>query len=225
MLKKQENGVEILVVEKCVCDKPIGKETNCPCGDIKVAQWGSMLPVYSRRTQLLYKNPVCAACDGVSDGIVWIPLIHCLDFMNTFRGMSFGPENSQDCIIHFVIPDIIDVSILPQCAKKDIFFENVPFPIPNGLNMSAEQIIDACESNFNSVYDYKKENVFCAVSHGVYTGPNDICYGMSDIRAYPDRITFLMTLDFLMMETTNQTNPVPKQVEMACSPKVNISCF
>ena len=216
MHKKEENGIEILVLESCVCDNPILQEENCSCGDVKVAPWGTMLPVYSREKKSLYKNPVCAACNGVIDGIVWIPVIYCN--MRKFQNFDFTLD--EGCSVNFVEPKSIETSLLPRCTLKNTFCVE-RFPVPHGLNMTSEQIIEACESEFYSMYDHREKNVFCAVCNDKYLQSSN-CVGDSDLKWGIGKITFLMTLDFLIEKTTKPRNRRPRQIRKACSKSVRI---
>ena len=221
MHKQQDDDNEILVVEKCECNKPILKEGNCSCGDVKVAPWGSMLPVYSRTTETLYKNPVCAACHGVVDGIVWIPVIQCI--INSLRSIDFELEDYETCYVNFVEPESIERFLLPRChLKHSTCFKH--FQIPSSLNMTTRQIIDACDSDFFSIYNNREKNAFCAVCRGTYHEENK-CYFDSYVKAAFDKVTFLMTLDYLIEKTALSENPKPRKIPLACSSSVSIFFF
>lgn len=225
MHKKQENGVDALYSGKCVCNKQIRTEESCTCGDMKVAPWGSMLPVYSAKTQLLYKNPVCAACNGVTDGIVWTPVIYC--DVNTFNDIDFEFDTFKICSVNFIEPKNIETSFLPRCVKKkSVCFQN-EFYIPHDLGMSYEEIINACESEFNSIYMKKDHNVFCAICNEEYIHATSTCVGDSDLKASSRRLSFIMNLDFLIDKTGYKHNFLKRKREnpRACSSSVNIFWF
>ena len=218
MRKQQDNGVEVLVVEKCICGKLMLKEGSCSCGDVKVAPWGSMLPVYSRTTRLLYKNPVCALCNGITDGIVWIPIIQCN--MDKFQTFDFSVEESKDCSIYFLEPQNIMNYLLPSCGLNDICEEG--FQIPDGVNMTAKEIIDACHAEFYSMYHRGEKNVFCAICRGTRFKTRTCIDSGKEIRTGSDKITLLMTLDYLIEKTAAPGKPTPRQVPLACSSSVGI---
>ena len=219
MNKKEENGIEILVLETCVCDDPILQEENCSCGDVKVAPWGTMLPVYSRDKKSLYKNPVCAACNGVIDGIVWIPVFHCN--MKKVQNFNINLDEHEGCSVNFVEPKIIDTSLLPRCVLANKFCDE-RFPVPHGLNMTSEQIVDACASDFHSIYDRWEKNVFCSVCRDAYFKTNDCVSDTNYLKESFDKITFLMTLDFLIEKTAKPRSLRPRQIRKACSKSVCI---
>ena len=219
MRKKVKDGVDVLYLEKCVCNKQIRTEESCTCGDMKVATWGSMLPVYSAKTHLIYKNPVCAACNGVTDGIAWTPVIFC--YYSNFKYIDFELERFETCIVNFIGPKVIETSVLPRCVKKNHVCYDKNFEVPHDLNMTVVQVIDACESDFNSLYDKKERNVFCAICNGFYTDTEFTCFD-TDMKAGSNSISLIMTLDFLMEKTGYKANLVKRKMPLACSSSVNI---
>jgi hypothetical protein len=142
------------------------------CGDVKVAPWGSFLPVYSKKARMIYKNTACAQAAGVLDGIVWDAVVSCevkkvqRKDANSLIGLH-SEYWSDSCHVYFFYPgDYSDINFL-------VCFENlistclqIPFEIPPQLQQfSRKEIRKACKSGLVSPFRISKmyANIFCYI--------------------------------------------------------------
>jgi hypothetical protein len=151
--------------------------TNITCGDLNVAPWGSLYPVYSTKSKKLYKNIKCAQEDGGDTGaIVWNAVIYCEDASlipditlaaNAFETKPF-PES---CKINLIFPE--DVGILQplKCYTNliDTCSQSTDFQVPEGINASKDDIRLLCRNSgiispFRATKLYA--NVFCHICSG-----------------------------------------------------------
>lgn len=157
------------------------------CGNEVVAPWGSILPVYSRQTRMIYKNTVCAQADGVTDGIVWNVLYSCkmkgpdYEIRDASTYMSgFHTEHwSNSCEVHFLYPgDYAEIESLICFEDLITTCPPISFVIPTQLQpMSKKEIRAACRSGLISPYRIVNlyANVFCYICNGNTFSPTSFC--------------------------------------------------
>ena len=137
-------------------DQGICRDRNMSCSDENIAPWGSIQPVYSHTTNLVYKNKVCAQCNGVTDTVFYETYISC-------TGNPFGLQLSAvlsghvkwniDCIVNFYPPE--GTGDLHEHRCYDGMSVKCPdtFQMPEyleHLNVSKEQVKRLCEEGFHS---------------------------------------------------------------------------
>jgi hypothetical protein len=148
--------------------------SNVSCGDINVAPWGSLYPVYSAKSRQIYKNIECAKEDGEDvDLIQWNALIHCPD-VDSKPGISLASNVldtesiTENCQIYFTFPGNYDVIKPLKCYINliDTCSEWQDFRVPEGANISKDDIVTLCsKSGLLSPYRATRmyANVFCHI--------------------------------------------------------------
>ncbi|XP_060584217.1 uncharacterized protein LOC132740349 [Ruditapes philippinarum] len=104
----------------CPDEQDSGQNNSFDCGNVHVAPWGSLFPIYSKSTGKIYKNSACADCHGVRDGVEWFAYMNCkavdkshtrylsvAENINPFTYNSF----SDYCQIYFTPTQTIDKEI------------------------------------------------------------------------------------------------------------------
>jgi hypothetical protein len=160
--------------------------SNKTCGDLNVAPWGSLYPVYSTQSKKLYKNMKCAQEDGVDTGvIVWDAVIYCRD-ANLIPGITLAASAfetksvPESCKINFVFPE--DVGILQplKCYTNliDTCSKSTDFQVPKGINASKDDIRTLC-SNSDIISPFRATklyaNVFCHICSGEWYSRTRTC--------------------------------------------------
>jgi hypothetical protein len=212
-----------------------------PCGEVSVADWGSMYPVYSYTTKLIYKNSACADAYGVTDGVTWTPLIYCelLDKVNDVdtraRQYMFGFKNyhfPSNCYVYFEYPgeekdlaahicynDVVDI-----CPDADF-----RMPVFMNLNISKAMIRRACSSGLHSPFygSVIFSNVFCYVCHDNYFLPNIKCFDTQNgtkSRFSSDGFVGLISQDYSgSSKSVNLTSPATQQLQSVCPESGDVS--
>jgi hypothetical protein len=150
------------------------------CGDINVAPWGSLYPVYSAKSRTIYKNIECAKEDGEDvDVVPWNAVINCPDVDST-PGISLAANVldaesiTENCQIFFIFPGDYDVLKPLKCYTNliDTCSESHDFQIPEGTNVSKDDIRTLCtKSGFLSPYRLTRmyANVFCHICNEAFT--------------------------------------------------------
>ena len=122
-------------------------ESDCDkCGDVNVAEWGSLYPVYSRTSGLVYKNPVCADCYNETDTVVW-PTLFIVKIGSKAKKTKFAR--------HFLMSKIFDT--------REILVRFMP---PNEDAIDAQQcyqdVIDSCEHDYQyHIFDNLTDHQLC----------------------------------------------------------------
>jgi hypothetical protein len=149
--------------------------SNVSCGDINVAPWGSLYPVYSAKSRQIYKNIECAKENGEDvDLIQWNAVINCHPGVESTPGISLAANVldaesiTEKCQIYFFFPGNYDVIKPFKCYINliDNCSESHDFQVPVGTNASKDDIVTLCtKSGFISPYRAKRmyANVFCHI--------------------------------------------------------------
>jgi hypothetical protein len=149
--------------------------SSVSCGDINVAPWGNLYPVYSAKSRKIYKNIECAKEDGVYDDVIpWNAVINCQDVDSTL-GISLAANVldtesiSENCFVNFIFPGNYDVLKPLKCYLNliDTCSESQDFEIPKGTNVSKDDIVTLCtKSGLLSPYRAQYRlytNIFCHI--------------------------------------------------------------
>jgi hypothetical protein len=165
---------------------------NPTCGDTNVAFWGSFFPVYSASQNKIYKNIVCALADNVADGNVFASFLTCKaqgTILNLYSERHFlNMESTTDivnentCHVNFMVEKY---NIKSQKCYMDVV-DTCPvlemIIVPQNMNLSAEEMIDACLSGLLSPVRKEKiyANIFCFICNNpsMY-GQDMICESVS----------------------------------------------
>lgn len=209
-------------------------KTAAKCGDVKIAPWGSFMPVSSKTTRKIYKNSVCAEADNVIDGVVWDFLIICKQTVITVNTKDVSSIISnlylssfpRYCRVHFSYPE--DISDL----KTEICFTNLKktctkeyFTVPEHLNLTRHQIRKACTSGLVSPYRVSDmyANVFCYICNGNRYSDSSKCYiDTNGNRGFTGNIiSLLVDGAYLADSFTRLTEINKKKVSLACSSQYN----
>jgi hypothetical protein len=160
------------------------------CGNRKVAPWGSLYPVFSKRTGKIYKNMECAKLNNVVDGIVWDARLECMTLksyglVNDFSDLSWTKLQNY-CKVRFIYPgDFNDIKF--QTCFRDMVDNCTTTEVPGSINASRQQISEFCQSGLVSPYfadrNHLYSNVFCYICSGLHLIQDLKC---NDIR-YTDR--------------------------------------
>jgi hypothetical protein len=156
----------------------LGAPSNLSCGDMNVAPWGSLYPVYSAKSNKIYKNIECARDNGEdADVILWDAVINCqgeditpdISLAATALDSESIPEN---CGVEFIFPGSNEVLQHLICYHNliDTCSESHDFQVPTGTNVSKDDIRTLCtKSGFVSPYRARKmyANVFCHICNEV----------------------------------------------------------
>lgn len=148
-----------------------GNESNISCGDMNVAPWGSFYPVYSVKSKQIYKNIECAEEDDEdSDVILWDAVINCRNLKKAVNGID---SISEVCDVNFFFPGDLSVLQHLHCYTGliDTCPESYDFQVPEGTNVSKEEIRKLCESSgILSPYRARKiyANVFCHICNEAF---------------------------------------------------------
>ena len=127
--------------------------TTAPsCESVQIAPWGSLYPVTSISTGLIYKNERCAEAHNVTDIVHWKALVGCNKF--EFDRLAIAIDQlgywSDNCFVSFKF-DRMDIDLnaslcylnkLDECLTDDIYS-----PIET---LSAHDIKKGCESGLLS---------------------------------------------------------------------------
>lgn len=191
------------------------------CGNVSVAPWGSLLPVYSEQTGKIYKNWVCADAYNVTDGEEWSAHLSCDLPDDLFDPASFIHSD--------VLPDFCEIDFSfnkslirsEQCYKQEAFLykcsENILSQVPNITSATADDIVAACRSGLVSPYMNTYLNVFCFICQYHVVLPR--CYDkfnedelvLMKSRTGPLKFTFIFDTntfsnDFLKEFTESENN-------------------
>lgn len=140
------------------------------CGDVRVAPWGNMYPVYSNKTGEIYKNRVCAEAYDVTDGEEWDAFMSCKNNRFKYDAASFVSSLQRGfipefCSIRFIFGG--DKSLLKSkvCYNVEDYEINCvrDFRLPTISSASREEIVNACKSGLISPYNKMFANVFCFI--------------------------------------------------------------
>jgi hypothetical protein len=144
------------------------------CGNMNVAPWGSLFPVYSAKSRQIYKNIECAKEDGEDvDLIQWNAVINCPDVdskpdISLAANVLDEKSITENCQIYFTFPGDYDVikplkcyiTLIDTCSKSH------DFQVPEGANVSNDDIVTLCsKSGFLSPYRATRmyANIFCHI--------------------------------------------------------------
>ncbi|XP_060595529.1 uncharacterized protein LOC132749690 [Ruditapes philippinarum] len=169
----------------CPDEQDSGQNNTFDCGNVHVAPWGSLFPIYSKSTGKIYKNRACADCHGVRDGVEWFAYMNCkavdksqtryltvAENINPFSYNSF----SEYCQIYFTPTQTIDTEIcfpdiIDTCTDTEAM-------IPEMSEMTSNDVIEACVNGvfapFHSRYTYA--NAFCFLCNGGVISIAENCF-------------------------------------------------
>jgi hypothetical protein len=167
--------------------KTYSNQTALKCGDVKVAPWGSFMPVFSKEKQKIYKNTACAEADNVRDGILWDFQIISKQYDSSAltRDASSYISNlylatiPRYCRLHFRYPGDISDLKYERCFMDLInTCKNKEFTVPKRMNLTSSQIREACTSGLVSPYRARNmyANVFCYMCNGYQYSETETCF-------------------------------------------------
>lgn len=99
------------------------------------------------------------------------PFVTCPSFSLHFVGDMLGKAYSDKrCAVGFTSPHSLKHTQLPKCLNdQDVRCFGREKPLSNGLYMTIDEVRDACNSNFSSLF-LDRHNVFCYLcDHGPMT--------------------------------------------------------
>jgi hypothetical protein len=187
----------------------LGGQSNLSCGDINVAPWGSLYPVYSAKSRKIYKNIECAKEDGGDVNIIpWNAVIKCQNGRFS-PGISVAAsvldEGSlrRDCYIYLTFPGDYDDLKPLKCYNNlvDTCSESQNFQVPEGMNVSRDDIVTLCtKSGFLSHFRQSFRlyaNVFCHICNEIFYR-NKFCkiYAEDESKTPLENGVFTALIDF-----------------------------
>lgn len=201
------------------------KNVDTKCGDKPVAPWGSLFPVFSKKSKRIYKNEACAKDANITDGELWDIFLSCIYKETTFWAKDvsdiisnlFSGIEQNECEVKFVYPgksseltqEICFEDLISTCKETD-------FEIPEGLSLSRQDIRTACTSGLVSPYRYENmyANVFCHICNGKTVRSNYKCTSYQDFRGFKEgSLSGLLDGIFLW---NNKKEPSIKSSPRAC---------
>jgi hypothetical protein len=211
--------------------------SNVPCGDINVAPWGSLYPVYSSKSRKIYKNIECAKEDGENvDVIPWNAVINCPDIDST-PGISLAANVldaksiTENCQIYFIFPGNYDVIKPLKCYINiiDTCSDSYDFQAPDGTDVSKDDIVTLCsKSGLLSPYRALTRlyaNVFCHICNEAffrrrfctkYTEGNEIKSGSKDG-------VFTALIDYMFLTGRGDANNGRKHISPTVCSAIDVS--
>ncbi|XP_045167744.2 uncharacterized protein LOC123531030 [Mercenaria mercenaria] len=210
---------------KMISDVPLHGNKDIPsiskakCGDEKVAPWGTLLPVFSKETRKIYKNPACAAAANVTDGKLWDLSLSCkytsdveaMTDVATYMSSLFLTSLPQNCQLEFNYPGD-NTDLRSETCFTDLISTclETKFEIPRTLPLSRAEIRAACTSGL--VSPYRKNdmyaNVFCHICNGIVLGKTSTC--LSKTGRSPHSNKLLILLDGVLMSNKQSDSYIPK---------------
>ncbi|XP_060565326.1 uncharacterized protein LOC132724473 [Ruditapes philippinarum] len=192
---------------------------NETCGNFEVAPWGSLLPVSSKRTGLIYKNIYCARGHNETeeDIVIWEGEYHC---KTKSRGyIDLDRAYLETCQKQFFPPEDIAIQRKSLCYNSLIDTCSFPaFLLPKTVHMSASEIVDACTSGFVSPYRRFDmfANIFCHICNGNNRILHD-CPNLVHERSPGGYISALINLNSLQsLSRIKGVRREPSNVKLAC---------
>lgn len=203
---------------------PINSATNKPCGEEKIAPWGSLQPVYSAKRKQIYKNIACANADGVDDGQFWAARLHCRNIdnlgldvttyilglesysMDEYCQVDFSYDgDTEDIRSHQCYTDLVD-----KCNNTD-------FQVPGRIEATKEEVTEACNSGLLSPFRHITmfSNVFCLICNVQYFPGYEKCPVYTDERSRTQRGGFIGLIDDNFI-TENLRHPQHISDQKAC---------
>lgn len=201
------------------------KDVATKCGDKLVAPWGTLFPVFSKKTKRIYKNEACAKDANVTDGELWDIVLSCSYQHTTFWSKDFSDIISylfsdieqNGCEVKFVYPgknseltqELCFEDLISTCKETD-------FEIPEGFSLSMQDIRTACTSGLVSPYRYKNmyANVFCHICNKNSVHSSYVCEGNQAGRTFKEgSLSGLIDGIFLW---NNKEEPSIKSSRRAC---------
>ena len=145
-----------------------GIDPDIDCGDLNIAPWGSLLPVYSRKTMTIYKNRHCAECYEITDAVLWNATIFCKseNYIKT-------KINVLSLDLPFCHPSFLYESQDEDLKREECFIKLIDdcpqnFEVSPTLNLSRKVVGDACTGGLYSPFKKLYRNVFCYICNNDY---------------------------------------------------------
>jgi hypothetical protein len=208
--------------------------SNVSCGDRHIAPWGSLFPVYSKTSKIIYKNIECAREDNADDDIIiWDAVIRCADIKMGMASIELNANAlPESCQINFIFPGESNVlhpfkcyiNLIDTCSGIN------DFQLPEGINVLKDDVRSLC-ANSGIVSPYRANklyaNVFCHICSAETFYRQGFCtkYDVTnhDFNQKGEFGNFEALLDNIYITTSKDTK---KEVfpPLACSSK-NVSYF
>jgi hypothetical protein len=194
------------------------------CGSQKVAPWGSLLPVFSKSKNRLYKNIVCATLDGSSDFIYFDVfrickrnIRHTID-LDIMLENGWAAHNTSDiCRMQFKYPGDISDLKRHKCFHDPINSCPASFTIrTEKVLRTREEIVTSCDSGQQSI-DIARisyANVHCFVCQKSNLQDDLTCGLDSGIRSWPSGQAVLLDTRFILDFNANDLKK--KATPIAC---------
>ena len=155
----------------------IGKDcgpAHTTCGKNETASvLGSLYPVSSKTTGIIYKNEQCARCHGVArdDMVPWKAVVTCPapetgDIGEVLQSLETGHVHSS-CVLDFYYPGPQSEANIHRCyenTKRSCSqYEGEFYYLPSYLNMTDNEVRAACLTGPQAQYRAFRDfyNVFC----------------------------------------------------------------
>lgn len=185
----------------------------------------------STKSKQIYKNIECAKEDGeYSDIILWDAVIYCKQWDQGIAMLDRGfDENSfpEGCHVRFFFPGDFFVIQHFKCYINliDTCSESHDFEVPEGTNVSKEEIRTLCKSS-DFVSPYRSNNmyanVFCHICNGEEFVRHFFCqkyYGILDGKG-GKKGGFIALIDDKFITQTRDTDDTKNKVlSIACPVK------
>ena len=145
------------------------------CGEQDIYAWGSIWPLYSPTTRIIYKNEACALCHNVNDGIKWTMVVNCDSKLWTYgTSLEILLNNFQDsgCKVYFMYKENSS-EVMHQICYKDLISDcGTEVKDQPAINLTSVDIHDQCSHGaISTLYKYTTKrwykNIFCAMCNGL----------------------------------------------------------
>ena len=170
-----------------------------PCKTEIAAFWGSLYPIYSPTSKMIYVNTHCADCNGVSDEIPWEVYINCnvSDSMSG-AGLTDGIKYGQ-CSVIFRPTDKGSVDrfacngdVISSCnstGRLDPTDQDLEYKfLEDTRALTRAEVIEYAEGGIKAY-----ANAFCKLCNGNKHSPHEVCIALDDsIKMISNSLTTLI---------------------------------
>ena len=182
------------MIDSCLSD------STYSCKNENSALWGSMYPVYSPSSKMIYVNHHCAECNGVRDANPWEVYINCnisdsISGTGLTNGIKYGrcsvqfrPANKGSVDRFACNGDVISsCNSTGRLDRTDQDLEEDQF-LEDACALTRAEVITYAEGGIKV-----HANAFCKLCNGIKHYPHDVCIAPDDsIKMISNSLTTLI---------------------------------